>query len=335
VSEISPPETTADPAPAPGPRRQVRRALGGTRELVRIAYRDPEHIPERLTLHAAQTLAGSSREWAEAIRAERPDHSLARIAEDLRVQSARIARVDGAVAGTPFFIALVPGYIAYLWQEARMTLRTAALYGHDPGSLRTAAEILALRGVHATVEEAEKALEAVAEQPPPVKSRRSLRTWVHAVYMVLVFGGFLGAPSRQGRPSGLRAWARTAAIGLFGFAIWATTWIVPVTFMLAMAWGCESHARQLGLRTLALYDGEAATTKQAIAAAKHHTDEEGHTTRHVLRGIALSLSVAIPIVFIAYADHVRHETGVNGLAAVGALVALSLVIAGSVYGSRR
>lgn len=31
-----------------------------------------------------------------------------------------------------------------------MTFRIAALYGQDPGELRTAAEMLALRGVHPT-----------------------------------------------------------------------------------------------------------------------------------------------------------------------------------------
>jgi hypothetical protein len=308
--------------------------MTGTRDLVRIAYRDPQHISERLTLHASQNLAGPSREWAEAARRQRPDATLAEIASDLRLQSVKIARVDGAVAGTPFYIALVPGYMSYLWQEARMTLRTAALYGRDPGTMRTAAEVLALRGVHPTVAAAEKALLAVSEKPPPVEARRSLWSWIQAIRLVLVFGGFLPAPTKRGRPSGLRAWAREAGGAFLGLAIWATTWVVPVSLMIAMAWGCETHARQLGLRTLAFYDGEAATSKEAIAAARHRTDE-GHTKRQIVRGAALLLSVLIPIVFIAYANHVRQNTGINWLGAVGALVALSLVVAGSVYGSRR
>src|SRR3954452_22827784 len=180
----------------------ARRALGGTKELVRIAYRDPEHIPERVTLHASHNLAGPSREWAENALRERPDATPAEIADDLREQSTKIARIDGAVAGTPFFIALVPGYTSYLWQEARMGLRTAALFGHDPTTMHTAAELLALRGVHPTAEAAETALQAVADQPPPVAKRRSLRTWVSSVRNVLIFGGFLGAPSEDEKPSG-------------------------------------------------------------------------------------------------------------------------------------
>ena len=59
---------------------------------------------------------------------------------------------------TPFLIALVPGYLAYLREEGRMVLRTAALYGRDPRELETTAEVLALRGVHPTVDVARAAL---------------------------------------------------------------------------------------------------------------------------------------------------------------------------------
>src|SRR3954453_16870789 len=98
----------------------VRGALGGTKELVRIAYRDPEHISERLTLHAARNLAEPSRQWGENALRQPPDATPAEIASRPPQKSVKIGRVDGAVAGTPFSIALVPGYMSYLWQEARM-----------------------------------------------------------------------------------------------------------------------------------------------------------------------------------------------------------------------
>jgi hypothetical protein len=315
-------------------RGHVRRALGGTKELVRIAYRDPAHISERLTLHAARNLAEPSRRWAEDALHARPEATPAELADDLRAQSVKIARIDGAIAGTPFFVALVPGYLSYLWQEARMGLRTAALFGHDPGTMRTAAEMLTLRGVHPTVHDAEAALRDVEAAPPPVTERRSLRTWFNSVRYVLIFGGFLAAPTKKVRRGSAREYVRAGAGALLAFAIWLTTWVIPVSFMIALAWGCESHARKLGLRTLALYGGEETTTTQAIAAADRHNDE-GRTKRQVLRSIALGLSVAVPIAFVAYANHVRQDTGINWLGGLGALVALSLVGAGTVYGSRR
>ena len=121
---------------------------------------------------------------------------------------------------------------------------------------------------------------------------------------------------------------------LLGVGIWLTTWVVPVTFIIVMAWGCETHTRQLGRRALVFYDGEEESVRAAIAAARQRQDQ-GHDKRAILRTVALFLSVAIPAGFIAYADHVRNTTGVNWIGALGALVAISLVIATAVMASRR
>lgn len=328
----------ADPeATAPGEplvsRSRFGRVFALSRGLVRLGYRDPEHVPERLTLYAADRLAEPSREWAQTTRNSRPDTPPAQIAEELRIQTARIARIDGAIAGTPFFVALVPGYLTYLVEEMRMTQRTAALYGRDPSDLRTSAEMLALRGIHPTVDAAEAALNAVRGQAVPERptQRRSLRTWVHSVYLVLVFGGFMSPSSDEDRkPSRTRAVFGVA----LATALWATTWILPVTFMIAMSWGCETHARQLGRRTLLYYDQDAASVLEAAKAADQERDH-GHDKRAIIRGVGLVLSVAIPIAFIAYVDHVRNTVGVNWLGALGALVALSLVLATAIISTRR
>ena len=328
----------AEPAPddaKPSRRGRVRRTLSGWRVLARIAYRDPEHVAERLALYGARNLGEPSLEWAHDVREARPDVPRAVIAEELRTQTAQLARIDGAVSGTPFLIALVPGYLAYLWEEGRMVLRTAALYGHDPRALETTAEVLALRGVHPSVDQARTALETVRDAPLPEKpaKRRSLRTWVHSGYLLLIFGGFLSAPADE-RDETSHPWLKATVGFVVGAAIWATTWVLPVTFMVAMAWGCETHARQLGRRALLFYDGDADSAQAAIAAAKQRQDR-GHRKREILRATILALSIAIPIVFVAYADHVRNSTGINWLGALGALVALSLVIAASVVSRRR
>ena len=110
--------------------------------------------------------------------------------------------------------------------------------------------------------------------------------------------------------------------------------VLPATFMIAMAWGCETHARQLGRRALLFYDGDADSAQAAIAAAKQREDR-GHGKREILRAILLVLSIAVPIGFVAYADHVRQSTGINWVGALGALAAVSLVIAASVLANRR
>ena len=158
AAETSPAETSPDEVEPPRSLRgRVGHTLSGWRQLGRIAWRDPEHVAERLTLYSARNLGEPSLEWATRSRG-RPEEPRAVIAEELRTQTAQVARIDGAVSGTPFLIALVPGYLSYLREEGRMVLRTAALYGRDPRELETSAETLVLRGVHPTVDVAREAL---------------------------------------------------------------------------------------------------------------------------------------------------------------------------------
>jgi len=325
----------AAPEEVPAPRSRIRRVFARSRELWRVVYRDPEHVPERLTLYTAGRLGESSRQWAESVQSDRPDTHVAKIAEELRTHSAHVARIDGAISGTPFFIALVPGYLTYLQQEMRMTLRTAALYGRDPQELRTSAEMLALRGVHPNVEAAEAALMSVRDKALPERPehRRSWRTWVHSAYLLLIFGGFM-SPSVAKEDTGTLGRIRAVFGVLLGVGLWVMTWVLPLTFMIMMAWGCETHARQLGRRTLLYYDGEAVSVLDAIKAADAREDH-GHDKRAIVRGAALFLSVAIPIGFVGYAQHIRNTVGFNWLGALGALTALSLVIAMAVISSRK
>jgi hypothetical protein len=319
-----------------GPRGRKKRS-SQWRRLAKIVYRDPEHVAERLTLFGSKRLSGPSLEWANKVRKERPDAPLLAVAEEVRIQTAQVTRIDGAVAGTPFLVALVPGYLAYLWQEGRMEQRIAALYGHDPRELETSAEILVLRGVHPTVEAAREALLKVgdaADLPEKPAKRRPLRVWVRSIYVLLVFGGFLSGGSGEERDK-YAHWRLKAALGMIAASvIWVITWVLPLTFMIAMAWACESHARSLGRRTMHLYAGESTDIEAAIAAAAEEEDQ-GRTKRDLLRGLLLVVSVAIPLAFVVYANYIRQTTGITLEAALGAVVAAALVIAVSVAASRR
>ena len=69
--------------------------------------------------------------------------------------------VQGAISGTPFLIALIPAYVAVLWKQARLLMRIAALHGRDPGTRQMAAEILALRRIYNSVDQARAAPDAL------------------------------------------------------------------------------------------------------------------------------------------------------------------------------
>ena len=328
---------TPDPSDDTGGagRRGVRVVTDAPRQMVRIAYRDPERICERLTLQAVHRLAEPSLQWAQETRASHPDGDLSDAVSGLGTQTARIARLQGMVAGTPFYLALVPGYMNYLWQEARMSLRLAALYGRDPGILQTAAELLSLRGVYPTVQDAEAGLLAVEGMGMPAKPehRRPLRVWIDSGTRMLVFGGFIGPPTGESH-HGWRARMRDAA-GVAAFLVlWAITWIFPVTFMIMMAWGCETHSRQLFQRTRAFYATEPAPA-QAPPEPGRGWRERVPSRRQAVSAAGLALSVAIPAGFLAYAIRVHHKFGLTWVTALGFLVALSVVTAAAVYGSRR
>jgi len=151
--------------------------------------------------------------------------------------------------------------------------------------------------------------------------------------VLLILGGFLsGSSSKDKQTSHPRL--KTVFACLVAFTIWVITWVLPVTFMLAMAWGCDSNARRLDRKALIFLESDPDKAQAAIDAAKH-TKEPGQYRRVILRTTLLILSVVIPLGFIAWADHQRQSNGINGLSAAGGLVALSLVIGTAVAATRR
>ena len=267
-------------------RRRIRERWAEWRRLARIAYRDPEHVAERLALFGSERLGDPSLEWANGVREERPDAPKAEIAEEVRIQTAQVARIDGAVSGTPFLIALVPGYLAYLWQEGVMERRIAALYGSRPSRGR---DLRADAGVARRPSDHRGRPRGAPEgrrRPRCPRSRPRadpLRIWVRSVYVLLIFGGFLSAPTEEAAKEG--HWRLKATVGfVVGGVIWVMTWVLPVSFMIVMAWACESHARSLGSRTLSFYGGESAAAELAAGSVDDWPRRRPHQARPPARG---------------------------------------------------
>lgn len=78
--------SVGDPPMEPAP--EAAKAPSGWRALARIAYRDPEHVAERLVLSGAHSQGEPALEWAHHIRETRPDVPRAVIAEEVRTQTA-------------------------------------------------------------------------------------------------------------------------------------------------------------------------------------------------------------------------------------------------------
>jgi len=215
-----------------------RRIVNEQRDLMRDLARDPLHLPEILILHAQAKLSPGAVSWAAG--AARDPSAAMRTA---RREACTAARIDGAISGTPFLIALVPAYIAALWEQARLALRTAALSGRDPAAIDTAAELLVVRGVHPDVATAMRELDAArAGERLAAPSGLAGRTKAgyRLVVQVLMFSAFIN-PREGEAPSKLRR-----VIGFsFAAALWIFTVIVPLAFMALMAWSCESATKRM------------------------------------------------------------------------------------------
>ena len=115
--------------------------------------------------------------------------------------------------------------------------------------------------------------------------------------------------------------------------IWALTWILPLTFMIVMSWACESDARRFGQRVTTHYGDEGEDIATAMASADRKAG--GNRALTVARGALVVLSIAIPLAFIAATvAGGKGPLGVNVPEAVGALIALALVIGVSIAAVR-
>ena len=243
--------------------RRVQSLVSGSRELTAIVRRDPEHVPERLALFAVHRLGEPSRLWAREALTDGADPGV--VATKLRRQLGRVARIDGAISGRPFFLALGPGYLGYLREEAMMVLRAAALYGHDPRARsppKCSRCVASIQTVGGGVRDRARQRDPLPDKPKSAAAGSILGAQRHNG------AGIRLLPIATVPPGHNRPHAKLlAAVGLMlGVAVWLFTWVFPVTFMVVMAWSCERDGRHMGRKVRDSYGGEAATTEAETPA---------------------------------------------------------------------
>jgi hypothetical protein len=283
------------------------------RELLRVLRHHPRHLPERLAVFAVERLGEPTREWAKSHTADET--------ERLKRDTVLVSRIDGAVSGTPFFVALVPAYVAFLWAQARMVMRIAALHGRDPSAPAMAAELLALRGVYPTVADAAAALARIGTESPDAGRRDRVVAWALLVRRILVLAAF--ASSRD--PDHKSSRARQAFMLAAGGAIWVLTWVFPVSFMIVMSWGCESSTRALASLAIDYYSHTDLHGTRRLERGRIEHDP-GRERRSTVRTALLAVSLAVPLVLIGFAVSKPYHD-VRWLKLVAPLVGLSVVIA--------
>jgi hypothetical protein len=288
---------------------------------MRVLRHHPRHLPERLTVYAVGRLGEPTKAWAAERRKAGidPREESNRLKHDTVV----LSRIDGAVSGTPFFVALVPAYVAFLWAQTRMAMRIGALHGRDPTDPSMPAELLALRGVYPSVPEAQEALDRIDQEVPDAGRRDRIGAWYFLVRRILILAAFTSAGNPDEHTGRWRLALSAVAAGL----IWAVTWAVPLTFMILMSWSCESSSRQLGSIALEYFSGygeERKKTRRGLRSL-HIRHDPGHGRRRIVRWFLLVLSLAIPIALLA-ASVTHKGQHIEWLKVVAPLVGLSLVL---------
>jgi len=299
------------------------------KELLAIVRRDPEHLPERLILLAQKRLGQTSLDWAQKTRADHPETSVDELALSLRERGVRFARINGALAGTPFFLALVPAYVSVLWEEARMAMCIAALNDRDPRDPEFSGELLTLRGLYETPDDAMAAIAKLSSgsstKPTSADGKRfpKIRAWVHLVYRVLILAGFVAVdPETKNNPK--PSWPVRFVKGLFGAGLYALTWLVPVTFMMMMSLACQQDVDRLGERAAAYY-GDEALRRQSGLRLSRLKPTRGGGMRGAVKGFMVAMTLVIPFGLIVLA--VANPVGHSGLYAAASFIGLLVVLA--------
>lgn len=278
-------------------------------------------------LAAVARLGEPSWRLADRARQAHPAATRTQLTAGARAQAVRVARIDGAIAGCPFLIALVPAYVAVLWEQARMALRIAALNRRDPRDPAIAAELLWLRGVHASLDDAQAAVDAaLLASSHGQRAHLGLHGWYGLGRRFLVLAGFL-TPREPGAAEPPR-WRQVLALAVAG-AIWAITWIVPVTFMLLMAFSCVTSTKTLAERALAYYGDD---TDQAPDQPPPDAPVARRT--QLLRGAMITISVGVPLAALAVSAQ-SHPAGIHWYYVLAALLGLSLVLVLAALSARR
>lgn len=157
-------QTPTPPEPRDGPATTPATLPDGLFARMRS---DPTHAPEHLALAAVERFGPEARDWADRFRAEHPAVPVPNAAQLVRTQFVRLSRYSGALAGVTGALGAVVDTGVLAWNQARMVLYLAAVYGQDPTDPERAVELLMLRDIHRKVSAARTALDVAARRQQP------------------------------------------------------------------------------------------------------------------------------------------------------------------------
>jgi hypothetical protein len=132
---------------------------------------EPDRAPEYIALAAAERFGPQAEEW---VRIAGPGHTQAELARIAMKKHVRLARLEGGALGIGGAITAAPDLVALLWLQSRMVWYIAAAYGYDPNHPMRPAEYLALQGLYDTPAQAREALDGVGKRLAMAMAERAV-----------------------------------------------------------------------------------------------------------------------------------------------------------------
>jgi hypothetical protein len=121
---------------------------------------DPVRAPEYVALAASDRHAPAAAEWARDKRS-RYAVSGAQLGQMAKRRHATLARLEGAATGVGGIFTAAPDIVLLAWIQSRLVFFVAAAYGFDPYDRMRPAELLVLRDLYETPEDARRALDGI------------------------------------------------------------------------------------------------------------------------------------------------------------------------------
>jgi hypothetical protein len=257
--------------------------------------RDPAHASELAVLYTMPQFATHVARWrADALRD--PGVSAEQRARRVVRRAARVARSDGAVCGSSFYLGMPAAVIAIFCHQVVLVLQIAALFDVDPTDPARAAEVLVLKGRATSLENAAEALRA-ARSPSAGTARPPLRRV--ATQSLRQLPAMLGLKLRS-----LKGQAPIDAIVTVGQ--WAS-YLVPVVGMPACAISSARATKKLGADAIAFYShAQGGSTPGPDPGFTLPPRPSGRRRRRLVAGV-LATAVALVVLVVALSG------GINGV----------------------
>jgi hypothetical protein len=259
--------------------------------------KDPAHTSELAVLYTMTEFATHVARWrAGALRD--PGVSAEQRAKRVVRRAARVARGDGVVCGSSFYLGMPAAVISIFCHQVVLVLEIAALFDRDPTDPARAAEVLVLKGRAKSIEDATEALRA-ARSPSAGAARPPLRrVLTQSLRQLPAMLGLKLRRLKSGHPID----------AIVTVCQWAS-YLVPVVGMPACAISSARATKKLGADAIAFYSRAQAGVGATPGLDPEFTLPPRPSGRRRRRLVAAVLATAVALVVLV----VALSGGINGL----------------------